>query len=59
VLSADVSNVRDVFVAGVAKKRDHKLVADVASAIRGVEQSRDYLVSQIKRQPQWTAVPGS
>jgi 5-methylthioadenosine/S-adenosylhomocysteine deaminase len=59
VLSADVSNVRDVFVAGVAKKRDHKLVADVASARRGVEQSRDYLVSQIKRQPQWTAVPAS
>jgi cytosine/adenosine deaminase-related metal-dependent hydrolase len=59
VLAADVSNVRDVFVAGVAKKRDHKLVADVASALRGVEQSRDYLVSQIARQPWWTAVPGA
>jgi 5-methylthioadenosine/S-adenosylhomocysteine deaminase len=59
VLAADVSNVRDVFVAGVAKKRDHKLVADVASAVRGVERSRDYLVSQITRQPRWTAVPGA
>jgi 5-methylthioadenosine/S-adenosylhomocysteine deaminase len=59
VLAADVSNVRDVFVAGVARKRDHRLVADVSSALRGVEQSRDYLVSQVTRQPRWTAVPGS
>ena len=38
VLSADVSNVRDVFVAGVARKRDHKLVADVASALSWLER---------------------
>jgi 5-methylthioadenosine/S-adenosylhomocysteine deaminase len=59
VLSADVSNVRDVIVGGSVKKRDHKLVADVKSALRGVEQSRDYLVSNVTRLPRWTAVPAS
>jgi cytosine/adenosine deaminase-related metal-dependent hydrolase len=57
VLAADVSNVRDVFVNGVAKKRDHKLVGDVSGAVRAVEESRDHLVSQVTRQPRWTAVP--
>jgi len=59
VLCADVSNVRDVFVAGAAKKRDHKLLADVAGAVRGVENSRDHLVSKVTRQERWTAVPAS
>jgi cytosine/adenosine deaminase-related metal-dependent hydrolase len=59
VLTADVSNVRDVFVAGVARKRDFKLTADVSAAIAGVNQSRDHLVSKITRQPRWTMVPGS
>jgi cytosine/adenosine deaminase-related metal-dependent hydrolase len=57
VLCADVSNVRDVIVAGAVKKRDHSLVADAAAAVRGVDASRDYLVSHIARQPRWTAVP--
>jgi len=57
VLTADVSNVRDVFVAGVARKRDFKLNADVSAAIQGVNQSRDYLVSKITRQPRWSMVP--
>ncbi len=52
VLCADVSNVRDVFVAGSAKKRDGKLLADVDKARRDVEASRDYLVEAIKaKQP--------
>ena len=57
VLCADVSNVRDVIVGGSVKKRDHKLVADTAAAVRGVDASRDYLVSHVARQPRWTAVP--
>jgi cytosine/adenosine deaminase-related metal-dependent hydrolase len=59
VLCADVSNVRDVIVAGQIKKRDHKLVADTAAAVRDVDASRDYLVSRIARQPRWTALPKS
>jgi cytosine/adenosine deaminase-related metal-dependent hydrolase len=59
VLCADVSNVRDVFVAGAARKRDFKLVGDVAGALRGVGQSRDHLVGQITRLPRWSAVPTS
>jgi cytosine/adenosine deaminase-related metal-dependent hydrolase len=59
VLCADVSNVRDVIVAGKVKKRDHKLLADIGGALRGVEQSRDHLVGQVTRLPRWTAVPAS
>jgi 5-methylthioadenosine/S-adenosylhomocysteine deaminase len=44
VLSADVSNVDSVFVAGQAKKRDGKLLADVDKARADVEASRDYLL---------------
>jgi 5-methylthioadenosine/S-adenosylhomocysteine deaminase len=44
VLSADVSNVETVFVAGVARKRDGRLVADARRARDLVEASRDYLV---------------
>jgi 5-methylthioadenosine/S-adenosylhomocysteine deaminase len=44
VLSADVSNVDSVFVAGQAKKRDGKLLADVNKARADVEASRDYLL---------------
>jgi hypothetical protein len=40
-----VSNVDSVFVAGQAKKRDGKLLADVDKARADIEASRDYLLS--------------
>ncbi len=55
-LCADVSNVRDVIVGGVVRKRDGALVGDVDAARRKVNESRDYLVSRVPRQPTWTAV---
>jgi cytosine/adenosine deaminase-related metal-dependent hydrolase len=57
VLSADVSNVDTVIVGGTVHKRDGRLLGDVAAARRGVEESRNYLVGQVTRQPAWTAVP--
>ena len=45
VLSADVSNVETVFVAGQVKKRDGKLLADVDKARADVEASRDHLLA--------------
>ena len=44
VLCADVSNVDSVFVAGQAKKRNGKLLADVEKARADVEASRDYIL---------------
>ena len=44
VLSADVSNVDTVLVAGQVKKRDGRLLADVDKARADVEASRDYLL---------------
>ena len=44
-LSADVSNVEHVIVAGVFRKRDFRLVADVKAAVSRVQASRDYLVA--------------
>ncbi|HSJ43999.1 MAG TPA: amidohydrolase family protein [Euzebyales bacterium] len=55
-LCADVSNVRDVIIGGVVRKRDGALVGDVDTARRKVNESRDYLVSRVPRQPTWTAV---
>jgi 5-methylthioadenosine/S-adenosylhomocysteine deaminase len=43
-LSADVSNVEHVLVAGDFRKRNFKLLADVDRARSLVEDSRDYLV---------------
>jgi 5-methylthioadenosine/S-adenosylhomocysteine deaminase len=43
-LSADVSNVEHVLVAGDFRKRNFKLLADVERARSLVENSRDYLV---------------
>jgi cytosine/adenosine deaminase-related metal-dependent hydrolase len=43
-LSADVSNVDTVIINGQVRKRDGKLLADVANARRLVEASRDYLL---------------
>jgi cytosine/adenosine deaminase-related metal-dependent hydrolase len=47
VLSADVSNVDTVLVAGEVKKRGGRLVADVDKARADVEASRDYLVGAV------------
>ena len=44
-LSADVSNVEHVIVAGVFRKRAFRLVADVKAAVSRVQASRDYLVA--------------
>lgn len=44
-LSADVSNVDTVIVDGVIRKRDGKLLADVARARRLAEESRDRLLA--------------
>jgi cytosine/adenosine deaminase-related metal-dependent hydrolase len=48
-LCADVSNVDTVIVDGVVRKRDGKLLADVASARRLVEESRDFLLDAAAR----------
>lgn len=44
-LSADVSNVEHVLVAGQFRKRDFRLVGDVGRAMQLVQQSRDHLVA--------------
>jgi 5-methylthioadenosine/S-adenosylhomocysteine deaminase len=56
VLSADVSNVETVIINGNVRKRGGSLVDGFDRARRLVEESRDYLVSQVERQPRWTAV---
>jgi cytosine/adenosine deaminase-related metal-dependent hydrolase len=48
-LSADVSNVESVLVAGEFRKRDGKLLADVGRARDLVQASRDYLVTETER----------
>jgi 5-methylthioadenosine/S-adenosylhomocysteine deaminase len=57
VLSADVSNVETVLVNGRIVKQDGKLVESFSRARGLVEDSRDYLISQIERQPSWIAAP--
>jgi cytosine/adenosine deaminase-related metal-dependent hydrolase len=49
VLCADVSNVEHVLVNGEWRKRDFKLVADVANARTLVENSRDHLLAEAAR----------
>jgi 5-methylthioadenosine/S-adenosylhomocysteine deaminase len=44
-LSADVSNVEHVLVDGAFRKRDFRLVADLARAMSQVQDSRDALVA--------------
>jgi 5-methylthioadenosine/S-adenosylhomocysteine deaminase len=48
-LCADVSNVETVLVGGQVRKRDGRLLADVDTARRQVEASRDHLVQQMER----------
>ncbi|WP_367319445.1 amidohydrolase family protein [Streptomyces sp. HUAS ZL42] len=50
-LCADVSNVDTVLVDGVVRKRDGRLVADVARARRLVEESRDRLLAAKEAKP--------
>jgi 5-methylthioadenosine/S-adenosylhomocysteine deaminase len=51
VLSADVSQVDTVFVGGVQRKRDGKLLADVDKARADVEASRDHLLRAVADKP--------
>jgi cytosine/adenosine deaminase-related metal-dependent hydrolase len=48
-LCADVSNVETVIVNGVIRKRDGKLLADVARARALVEASRDHLLGELEK----------
>jgi 5-methylthioadenosine/S-adenosylhomocysteine deaminase len=48
-LCADVSNVETVLVAGEFRKRDGRLLADVARARNLVENSRDHLIAESGR----------
>ena len=48
-LSADVSNVEHVIVAGVFRKRGFRLLADVDTALSRVRDSRDHLAEQAAR----------
>ena len=49
-LSADVSNVETVIVAGVSRKRDGRLLANTGRARELVETSRDHLVAATQPQ---------
>jgi 5-methylthioadenosine/S-adenosylhomocysteine deaminase len=49
-LSADVSNVETVIVAGVSRKRDGRLLASTGRARELVEASRDHLVAATQPQ---------
>jgi hypothetical protein len=49
-LSADVSNVETVIVAGVSRKRDGRLLASTGRARQLVEASRDHLVAATQPQ---------
>ena len=48
-LCADVSNVEHVLVTGEFRKRDCKLLADIARAMALVEESRDRLVAAVAK----------
>ena len=52
-LSADVSNVESVLVAGQFKKRDGRLVEDFSRARDLVVASKERLVPQVTQQPGW------
>lgn len=54
VCAADVSNVKTVLVDGEILKEDFKLKADLVAPRRGVEASRDYLLSKFgDPEPGW------
>jgi cytosine/adenosine deaminase-related metal-dependent hydrolase len=53
VLFADVSNVDTVIINGVIHKRHGKLVVDFERHRRLLEESRDFLVGRVERDPNW------
>ncbi len=53
VLFADVSNVDTVIIDGKIQKRDGKLLIDYERQRRLLEDSRDYLVRSVPRDPNW------
>jgi cytosine/adenosine deaminase-related metal-dependent hydrolase len=55
VNSADVSNVDTVIINGQVRKRDGKLLADVAGARRLVEASRDHLIARVQEKQSQSA----
>ena len=57
VCAADISNVRDVLVDGVFRKRDFRLVQDLDSARQDVLRSRDWLVQQVPAEATWITTP--
>ena len=54
-LCADVSNVDTVIINGQVRKRDGKLLADVAGARRLVEASRDHLLGAVQEKQSQSA----
>jgi cytosine/adenosine deaminase-related metal-dependent hydrolase len=57
VCAADISNVETVFVNGVIRKQNFKLVQDLGDARQSVLRSRDWLVKQIPAEPNWITTP--
>jgi cytosine/adenosine deaminase-related metal-dependent hydrolase len=54
VCAADISNVKTVLVAGEALKEDFRLTASLDGPRKGVEASRDYLLSKFgDQEPGW------
>ena len=53
VCAADISNVSTVIIDGVIRKSGGKLLTDLSGPRRAVEDSRDYLVSQVPAQDGW------
>ncbi|HZA26964.1 MAG TPA: amidohydrolase family protein [Actinomycetota bacterium] len=56
-LCADVSNVETVIIGGKIHKRDGRLTGNLERARTLAEESRDYLLSRVKRHPAWTGAP--
>jgi hypothetical protein len=52
-LCADVSNVDTVIIGGKIHKQNGRLVADFERQSRLLEESRDYLIGQVERDPNW------
>jgi cytosine/adenosine deaminase-related metal-dependent hydrolase len=57
VLFADVSNVDTVIINGEIHKRDGKLLVDFDRQRRLLEESRDYLIRSVPRDPNWMVPP--
>jgi hypothetical protein len=53
VCAADISNVTTVIIDGVVRKRDGRLLADLAGPRKLVEASADFLVGSVETQPGW------